>query len=256
MKTRFALWATVLLAFANVSAPAATLYVSLTSTNPVPPYADWSTAATNIQDAVDASSDGDLILVTSGVYATGGEVFYGALTNRVVINKAVTIQSVNGPEATIIQGYQDPAANYLGSSNSVRCLYATNGAVVIGFTLTDGGTGPGEPLKSFYDLQGGGAWCESTNVILSNCVLIANSAVSAGGGVYSGTLNNCLISSNSVRIQPVSQIPAPPTQALISTASACSNNSGRDGVPPSQTWGRRHGDTTKGHLAPPFLAQK
>jgi hypothetical protein len=59
MNTRYAVWAAALLILPNVHAPAATLYVDLNSTNPVPPYADWSTAATNIQDAVDASSDGD-----------------------------------------------------------------------------------------------------------------------------------------------------------------------------------------------------
>ena len=98
MKTRFALWAMVLLVFANVSAPAATLYVDLNSTNSVPPYVDWSTAATNIQDAIDASYDGDLILVTNGIYRTGGRVVYGLLTNRIVVNKAVSVQSVNGPD--------------------------------------------------------------------------------------------------------------------------------------------------------------
>ena len=60
MKIRHARWAVALLAFLNIHAPAATLYVDLNSTNPVPPYADWSTAATDIQSAVDASSDGDL----------------------------------------------------------------------------------------------------------------------------------------------------------------------------------------------------
>ena len=38
MKVRYALWAAALLAFLNIHAPAATLYVSLASTNPVPPY--------------------------------------------------------------------------------------------------------------------------------------------------------------------------------------------------------------------------
>ena len=55
---------TVLLAAADLSA--ATLYVSLESTSPAPPYRNWATAATNIQDAVDAAVAGDKIVVTNG----------------------------------------------------------------------------------------------------------------------------------------------------------------------------------------------
>lgn len=194
MRIRHAQWGVILSAFFGISATAATLYVSLNSTNPVPPYADWSTAATNIQDAIDTSSDGDLILVTNGVYASGGRVVYGSLTNRVVINKAVTVQSVTDPTMTAIQGYQVPGTT--NGNNAIRCVYLTNNAALIGFTILGGATRTsGDTL---HEDNGGGIWCESTNAFITNCVLVYNCANSNAGAVYSGTLVDCTLSNNSV----------------------------------------------------------
>ena len=172
---------------------AAIHYVDVNGINPAPPYASWATAAKTIQDAIDAANDGDQISVTDGVYQAGGRVVYGSLTNRVVINKAVTVQSVNGPAVTVIQGYQD--ANTIVGDDAIRCVYLTNNATLIGFTLTNGATrnnGDGTQEQS-----GGGAWCESTNAIIINCRFLANAANYNGGGGEQGTLNQCTMTGNS-----------------------------------------------------------
>jgi hypothetical protein len=169
-------------------AAAATLYVDISNPTPVAPYTNWLTSATNIQDAVDAANLNDLILVTNGIYQTGGRVVSEVLTNRVALTKPVMVQSVNGPVVTAIVG------NPVFSDSAVRCVYMTNGATLIGFTLTNGGTRDTYPLT--FESYGGGAWCESTSCLLSNCVLVGSVAVGMAGGAYGGTLSTCIISGN------------------------------------------------------------
>ena len=103
---------------------------------------------------------GGTVLVSNGVYQAGQRVLYGLLTNRVAVTRPLALQSVNGAAATMIDG-----------GNALRCLYLTNHVSVTGITLQNG-TG----------LNGGGVYCESADDILSNCVLIGNSAVAGGSG--------------------------------------------------------------------------
>jgi hypothetical protein len=189
------LFAAFSLGFWAIRATATTYYVDINSPNPTPPYTSWNTASTDIQSAIDQSANGDLVLVNDGVYQTGGETINGhVLTNRVAIDKPITVQSVNGPAVTVIQGNATPLYPNIG----VRCVYMTNNATLIGFTLNGGNATAITSLDNVNDDSGGGAWCETNNSILSNCVITANFAIYDGGGVYQGTLFNCTVSQNSI----------------------------------------------------------
>src|SRR5262245_50998537 len=100
---RALLWIYCLSRFVGSQAGAADYFVSPTGKHQ-PPFATWTDAATNIQDAIDAAAPGDVVWVTNGIYSTGGKVVDGDLLNRAVLDKALTVQSVNGPAVTFIRG--------------------------------------------------------------------------------------------------------------------------------------------------------
>jgi len=170
-------------------------YVNLSNTVPVAPFTNWVSAATNIQDAIDSAAAGDFIVVSNGVYNYGGRVVFGATTNRVVVDRAVTVQSLNGPGVTAIVGFNGmPTSGFF-----VRGVYLTNGAVLAGFSISNGASRfSGGDLTN--EQSGGGIWCESALATITNCVLTRNYAQEFGGGAYQGTFLNCAISNNTAFI--------------------------------------------------------
>jgi hypothetical protein len=177
----------------SLNSGAGTLYVDLNTTNATPPYTNWATAASTIQKAVDAAGAGDTVLVNDGIYQTDGRIVFGGMSNRVAITKALTVQSVHGASATVIQGYQVPGGPYGDGEGAVRCAYLGDNAVLIGFTLTNGAT---RIIGALIQEQcGAGVWC-APSAVVSNCVLAGNSAWNYGGAAYQGTFNNCTFNTN------------------------------------------------------------
>jgi hypothetical protein len=155
-------------------------YVSLSNTNPVPPYMAWAFAATNIQDAVDAAQAGDAVLVSNGTYRSADRMFVGTTPNRLVVTNPLALRSVNGPVFTTIDG------------EGSRCVYLCSGASLSGFTLTNGNTQIAYEAPSG---AGGGVYCE-TNAAVSNCLFAGNRAFWSGGGACGGEYEDCVFLTN------------------------------------------------------------
>src|SRR5262245_56711953 len=199
MRTSFPLHAAMLVCLASTSPSSAAIrYVNVNNASPISPYTNWATAANVIQDAVDVALPGDEVVVTNGVYQTGGRAVDGFLTNRVAVTKQLTLRSLNGPEVTVIRGYQVPGTT--NGDAAVRCVYLTNGVRLVGFTITNGAnllhSGSGNFPRADF---GGGVYCES-NAVVSNCVIVGNAALRVGGGAYGGTLNDCTLSGNTTEV--------------------------------------------------------
>ncbi len=161
-------------------------------------YLTWETAAPDIQSAIDAAVAGDTIWVTNGVYDSGGRVFASqSTTNRVVIDKAVTVRSVNGPEFTVIKGKWDLANSEHGyGPAAIRGVYMRAGSALIGITVTNGATGVAG--NNHWNGRGAGIQTDGTGIVISNCVIVGNSANRSGGGIsqaYTGTQSGTIYDS-------------------------------------------------------------
>ncbi|MBW2172912.1 MAG: right-handed parallel beta-helix repeat-containing protein [Deltaproteobacteria bacterium] len=133
----------------------------------------------SIQDAVNASNPGDMIVVASGLH----KLFTKNITIK---NMSLTLKSDAGPEKTIIQGRGD---------SPVITLVQYSQAVIDGFTITSIKDEDSVPL------QGGGIHCAPSSApTIVNNIITGNNAV-LGGGIYcaprsSPTIANNVISKN------------------------------------------------------------
>ena len=152
--------------------------------------ADYST----IQEAINASTDGDVVKVMPGYYTGEGNynLNFGAGL-AAGQTRAITVcgSNANDPNiviATIIDAQEKGCVFHFNSDEGPECIVA-------GLTITGGNA-----------KYGAGIYCGSnTSPTISNCIITANTGLgfavnsSMGGGIYyggTGLINNCVIAYN------------------------------------------------------------
>lgn len=134
-----------------------------------------------IQDAIDASVNGDVIIVRPGTY-TENIRFHG---------KAITLRSEYGPDVTIIDGNQATACVKFWD-------WETNASILDGFTLRNGDYGEGGGVSCYdasplianniildcYSYRGGGICGYDSSPIIINNIISNNTALFWGGGIH------------------------------------------------------------------------
>jgi len=158
------------------------IWVNLRVVDPLRVPTEYGT----IQEAINAATDGDVVLVADGTYTGEGN------HNISIWNKAITLRSENGPENCIIDC--DGTEDFRGGLN----IFSDQGSVslVDGFTITNASN---SAIMCGGDLYYG--WGSSPRI--SNCIITGNTASQSRGviicsGSSSPLITKCSIINNLV----------------------------------------------------------
>ena len=139
-----------------------------------------------------AVASGDVVWALPGWYTNGViEAKESSLMqcNRVIVPAGVTLKSTEGAESTFIVGEPSPSAVTNGCGpGAVRCVKMESGALVSGFTMTNGYVN----CTSRTSGVNGGGVCGGTveDCIIRNCTAIR------GGGAHDSVCRRCRFEHN------------------------------------------------------------
>ncbi|RJP16034.1 MAG: hypothetical protein C4520_18620 [Candidatus Abyssobacteria bacterium SURF_5] len=143
-----------------------------------------------IQEAINASANGDVVIVRDGIYTGPGN------TNVRFYGKQITVRSQNGPQNCVID-CQNSARGFIFTESE------TSSSKLVGVTITNG-----------FALGNGGGICIDgssptvANCVVSNCgtsaptshVILDNDDIGNGGGIYlaesASAFERCIIAGN------------------------------------------------------------
>ncbi|MDR1120718.1 MAG: right-handed parallel beta-helix repeat-containing protein [Dysgonamonadaceae bacterium] len=186
-----------------VAASAKTYYVTPTGTGDES-GTSWTNALSDIQAAIDAASENDVIWVAQGTYALAA-----TLTGKSGVN---VYGGFSGSEITLDQRRLDPSLTILDGGGSKRVVATgelTSETVWSGFTIQNGRVTP--PNSTVTAANCGGGILMRANATLDNCIVRNNTSqnetttannIAIGGGIQlwlgngTITIRNCKVTSN------------------------------------------------------------
>ncbi len=154
-------------------------------------FKSWETAATNIQDAVNATLAGDTVWVTNGIYRAAPR----SLTNVVSIGKSLSLRGCGPRETVIIDGENARRGIHLFSATT----WLLEGLTISNCTALEKGGG----IYLFIERYSGSSGTLRNCIVIDNKVAPSTSVSAAGGGLYADTLDkfsytisNCVFRNN------------------------------------------------------------
>lgn len=163
------------------------------------PYETWERAASSVDDAVFVGAS--TVLISNGTYAVKGYGGYG-----IVINSAMTIRGVNGPDVTILDAgnvnprrvffIDSPGARIEGLTGR-RSLWKHNTSTGGGNVLINAGVVSNCIVTSSGSYRRGAVYVNGGT--LTDSVVHGNDSGSAGPGgiqIDAGAVLNCTITNN------------------------------------------------------------
>jgi len=147
----------------------------------------------NIQAAIDAAVNGDVVVLQAGTYTGSG--------NRDIdfLGKAITVRGETGDANDCVIDCQGTEAE---PHRGFKFVSGEDGNSVLEAITITNGYGPEEDIYGGGNLRsvGGAVYCRNSRYTINNCILRDNSADN-GGGIYnirsSPTISNCTINGNS-----------------------------------------------------------